>query len=482
MTVDDGSTLDSRQPLTGDPASQITHTSLATSLLWWSAASSLVNLILDCADDDPFALVIGNRSVVDLRQDGRLHRTRLRSLLSGGTTAVELIRTSIDEPLPAGYEEATILRNWSGHNMGTVGFKRGTPGKRWRFLNGNEYYLTQAGAHLRATVIVDASGTVTSGDQVVAARFEALEQRRLFDNDTVLVVPHTHRTEAIFRGYADWVRAGRPADGGYQPTAISAWDPTAPPDPIRYTWPVPVQAEFGVTGLVQDGEWRDPSDLEAARTLLQARYDLKIGIWDLVGNATLRRTLLNAVPPGPTPVADATIPGAAAKRAASRVATNMAEREAEDQALRTIATHLECLGALGWVRGPGDRWSLQFPMTEAVTRWPGSEPAALVQLALTVTKRHSEVDVSTTMYNQVDLGPYVLAHRRVLEQIAAPDPCALDKRFSPTLWWAQGGWADNVDWDERARALSDRTLPWVKAFENLCKECHRIHEEMFGSR
>ena len=73
------------------------------------------------------------------------------------------------------------------------------------------------------------------------------------------------------------------------------------PDPIAYTCPVPVQADFTVTGLVQNGEWQDPSDLEAARSLLQASDDLKIGIWDLVGNATLRRTLLEAVPSAPPP-------------------------------------------------------------------------------------------------------------------------------------------------------------------------------------
>ena len=109
--------------------------------------------------------------------------------------------------------------------------------------------------------------------------FERLERQRLYCDDIVLVMPHTYLTETVLRGYAKWVNAGRPRqfllDLEGQPR--KKWDPTAPPaatvppHPIAYTCPVPVQADFKVTGLVQGGEWQDPSDLEAARSLLQAR-------------------------------------------------------------------------------------------------------------------------------------------------------------------------------------------------------------------
>ena len=56
MTVDDGSTLDSRQPVTGDPGSSVRLASLASSLLWWTTVSSLVGQILDSAGNDPYAL------------------------------------------------------------------------------------------------------------------------------------------------------------------------------------------------------------------------------------------------------------------------------------------------------------------------------------------------------------------------------------------------------------------------------------------
>ena len=70
MTVDDGSTLDSRQPIRGDPWSVVTNNSLATSLLWWTTIASLVDRLLEAASQsDPFALVIGSRSIVEVRPD-----------------------------------------------------------------------------------------------------------------------------------------------------------------------------------------------------------------------------------------------------------------------------------------------------------------------------------------------------------------------------------------------------------------------------
>ena len=158
MTVDDGSTLDSRQPVTGDPGSSVTLASLASSLLWWTTVSSLVGQILDSAGNDPYALVIGKRSVVELRQDGRLRRTALRSILSGGTTTVKLIRTHRHEPLPAGYVyDDSLSQLFPGGE--SVGFSLGEPGQRWRFLDdSNEFYMPWAGPKLGAAVIVDTNG------------------------------------------------------------------------------------------------------------------------------------------------------------------------------------------------------------------------------------------------------------------------------------------------------------------------------------
>ena len=156
MTVDDGSTLDSRQPIAGDPASEVTRKCLATSLLWWTTAFSLAGLLLDSDDASRHALLVGGRSVVELEPDGALRQLRLRSLLPGGTATVELVRTHRAQPLPEGFDEASALRSWSGEPAGVVGFKSSGPG-RWRFLDGDEYYLRWAGPQLGAGVIIDTS-------------------------------------------------------------------------------------------------------------------------------------------------------------------------------------------------------------------------------------------------------------------------------------------------------------------------------------
>ena len=479
MTVDDGSVLDSRQPVIGDPGSHVPHVSLATSLLWWITASSLVTQILDCAARNPFALVIGNRTVVELRQDGSLRRTALRSFLPGGTTTVELVRTSSREPLPDGYREGGIIGT-PEQIGGTVGFKLGEPDARWRFLDGNDYYLTQAGPAIGAAVIVDVSEALTRGKPDLAVRFEDLERRRLYSNDIVLVMPHTHGTEACVRGYLNWLQAGRPPDERPPGATRSdvAWDPSAPPDPIRYTCPVPLRADFEVTGLVQDGEWRDPSTLEAARSLLQARYDLKICIWDLVSNPILRRTLLDSTAVSVAPTAAAEVPAAAAQRAEFRVAEIVAERENESEALEVVARHLKPLYEAGWT-DDGGSGSLRRRVGEPVSRWPGQEPVPLIELHLVISKHESSVFVFFRMYNELELGSYLITRQEAFEQIAAPDAFILRPRDSASavLWRAQGGWDDEVDWEHRAHSLAQRTDRWVEELKPLLDDCLRFLEE-----
>jgi len=128
MTVDDGSSLDSRQVIDGDEQAEMTLRTLASSQLWWKAAISVVKPMLDSAGPDAFALVLGTRTVMEVRADGSTHRTRLRSLLPGGTSDAEVIRSGVRQPLAEGYEKAVVLRGQGEQysDLGTVGFTRGT--------------------------------------------------------------------------------------------------------------------------------------------------------------------------------------------------------------------------------------------------------------------------------------------------------------------------------------------------------------------
>jgi hypothetical protein len=471
MTVDDGSSFDSRQQLDGDENSEVTLRSLATSPLWWHTAISVVMPILASAGDDAFALVIGPRSVIDLRQDGTTKRTSLRSILPGGVSKIELIRSGIREGLPPGYEKAKILRNWGREHMGDIGFKRGEPGARWCFLDGNDYYLTDSVASIAPAVIIDTTPWLLF-EAYRGNNLAGLETSRLFSADAIVVAPHTHSADSYFKSYAGWVAEGRPPDPTSEWTPQeNTWDPNARPDPIHYATPIPISATFGVTGLIVAGEWSDPAALEAARALLVARYDLKLGIWDLASNSTLRKTLLDASPVLPAPPAAVPVPKGAERRAEARVDAKVAAKEAERAAIAAATKRLGPLMELGWARRQEkQRGVLQLPLTEPMTRDFSDESFPLVLLALEITKRHTEVLGFIIMYNQVDFPAYLDEHRLVFEEIAHPAECRLGAGW-PSLWRAPGGWGDDIDWEERAGLLAALTPRWVEVFAALVEEC-----------
>jgi len=480
MTVDDGSTIDSRQPVEGDPESRVTRKSMATSWLWWTTASSVVGPLLDAAGDHAFALLIGDRSVVELRSDGNLRRTGLRSLLAGGTSVIELVRTSMDEPLVDGYEAVATLRGVDDQSLGTIGVRIVHPARRWRFLNGNDYYLSYAGPLIRPTVIVDTSDLVIGGEFPNDTRFQALDELRLFNDDVVLVVPHTERAESLLRDYFEWIRAGRPPTPTAPSLMPAGWDPSTPPDPVRYASSVPVEADFRVTGLIEGGEWRDSADFEAARALLQSRFDLRIGIWDLVRNPVLRRTLLDAAAVPPTPSGAAPIPVGAAGRADRRVAQKLDDDATEAAALRAAARQLRPLKAVGWKATSARPGEFRLALTEPLRRWPMDEPCPLVELMVAIARRQTTVSLWTCMYNDIDVHSYVVAHRETLERIAAPDLCDFDDERL-TVWRSAGGWADDVEWAVRGAVLADRTGPWAEAFADLCADCVQVQRQRFAA-
>jgi hypothetical protein len=482
MTVDDGSPLDSRQVVEGDDQAEVMLRTLTSSLLWWRAAISVVKPMLESSGAEAFALVLGIRTVMEVRADGSPRRTRLRSLLPGGTSDAEIIRSGIKQPLPEGYEKAIVLQ---GHgeeysDLGTVGFKRGTPGTRWWFLRGSDWYLHQVGPIIKPAVVVTTMPWGIVSDLYTARQYEAFESTRLFSDDLILVAPHTSSSDTYVRGYSAWNDAGRPPDPELAWSDLPAmpeqtrWDPDARPDSIHYATPIPISAHFGVTGLYQNGDWRDPADLEAARSLLEARYDLKIGIWDLASNPTLRQTLLDVVPVLPPPPVTAAVPVAAAKRAEARVDAAMEEREVQKRSLTARLSELRALSEIGWIpRDDRERWLLRLLMSEQYIRDFDQEPYPLLQLELFVGKRTSSVTAFTILYWAVDLPAYVESRRRTFEDVATPDECRLGE-LPVELLRVGGGWADeNVDWHERGDRLAGLTGQWRVAFADFIDEARR---------
>jgi hypothetical protein len=351
---------------------------------------------------------------------------------------------------------------------------------------------------IRPAVVIDTSNSVATDttNSVVTDTGElstdsfthnlrVFEESRLLDDRVVVVMPHTNRAESFLGRYAHGVGSARPGDdpSSWTPPPETVWDPAAPPDPLRYTCPVPVQASFKVTGLVQDGRWRDPSDLDAARSLLQARYDLKIGIWDLVNNPTLRRTLLDVAPIPEAPPQTIEVPAGAGERARRRVAAKAQQRAQEAEARHRMDPFLQPLRDIGW-RTLTRRVDLCLPLTELIPlstirraqSWPDDEPFPLVQLDLAIGKRQSEISAFTIMYNLVDLKAYARSRRRFLEDVASPEICTLAGTGRLSLWRTHSGWADDAEWGVIAAEVAKRSSMWQTAFEDLCKECRGFLE------
>ena len=250
MTVDDGTSLDSRQPITGDPTSRISHACLTNSLLWWLTTASLVGPLLDYAGEEALVLALGNRSVVELKANGDLRRSRLSAVLPGGATTIDLVRVIKDEVLPEGFVPvgADFDSTDPDRSRGSLGCHTKDPARRWQFYTGNDFYLQWAGPDIGPAVIVDALVSEYGGKTPGGYTYETFERGRLFEPAQVLVLPHTHHTEKFLQGYLAWVAAGRHPSAAEEdlarltgtspnPTTIgppggtqSDWDPATPPD------------------------------------------------------------------------------------------------------------------------------------------------------------------------------------------------------------------------------------------------------------
>ena len=363
---------------------------------------------------------------MELRQDGTLRRTGLRSLLPGGATTTTLARLRDGESAEDGFQ---VLSPPAWPSDDRIGVLHGHTGRRWRFLDGNEFWLSRAGPALGPAVIIDTGDSAFFG-------LKEFEERRLFSSDLVLVMPHTDHASTYIDSYHEWVGKGRLPQGLPTP---QPWDPDAPPDPVQYARPIPVQADFTVTAVAQAGSWHDPSDLEAARSLLAARFDLRLGIWD----------------PGPQPPSPPHPPRYPASLQASRsnrrspgwrcaARRPAGDRELNDRATQdTVASQLGQLTAVGW-QNLG-RGMFRLPLTGSFSRWEGDEPEPLVFLTLLILKRQAYVYPHAAYYNHRDgdAARYVSEHQGLLERIAAPGELVM-RPVQSVIWRERGGWADDI--------------------------------------
>lgn len=300
FTADTGENLDSRQRFVEDPDSYTAREALGSSELWWLVAASLTLPLLDAQGADSFAIA-GAKTVVLARPDGTVKRRRLALMLPGG------VRPS-------------------------------NPHGRWDLAYGVGLWRD----HLASRVLVDTASMFWRN--AFARDYAEFEQMWLKHDNLTIIGVHTHADERYLDGYVDWVADGRHRNAPGPAMPANDWgNPTRPRYPV-----VAIDGNFGVTAVVQNGQWVDPAALEAARALLQARFDLKLGIWDLVTNDVLRQTLLRETPPLTTPIAPAVKTVGALEREQALREQRTPRQKARDASLRAIADAVRSLDNLGW--------------------------------------------------------------------------------------------------------------------------------------
>jgi hypothetical protein len=480
FTADTGEQLDSRQPFADDPLSDTAQTALAGSELWWLATVSVVMPLLHAQGEESFALISGLLWVVALKPDGTVRRRRLAPLL------------------PGGLRPAKTNGKWKSVETGDL---RGQiPGQP----------LPSLGGPIRKT---DAAAVVeTTGwfwrDPNSRDDYAHFEKMWLTHHNLIIVAPHTHDATVYLDGYVDWVTNGRHENA-----------PAPPPMALRnVTGPtlhavLPVEADFRVTAVLQSGMWVDPAPLEAARSLLQARFDLKLGIWDLVTNHTLRATLLKETPVVAPPSTPAAKTSGALERRELLLARRTDRQKRLDTRRDTIADLMASLDAQGWtnslpgVKGDVDpahrfRRSLLLAVapdcddTEARVRHPAlrsGKPILWLQLEISPDVEFYTVPEGWAIggatvilvippplssLDQELFSPFFEQRHPDLDKIAGPNSAGISSRryvrgavsykiadFEQTVPF------DDVDWAGLISSFGRLVPAWVDVLAPLAKQC-----------
>lgn len=463
MTLDDGSVVDSRQTTIDDQYADVYRKAMGASEQWWVTISSVVDSILESSDPNAFALILGPRSLVEIRPDGSLKRRRLSKFLRGGVGNISVAYRNASQPLPEGYRETKTVENHNGL-WARFGVKLESELRRWMFSD-LDFGFDALVDEFRPAVIVDTTNRFAR--RAWSESLQAIETEFLLEGIT-LILPHTAGSERLLGDYEKWCAEGRPDFEDESPTEPIDGDWNDRPI-LHYAETVAVDGSFTVTGLVRRGSRRDPSHFEAARSLLQTRFDLKIGIWDLEENPILRASLLKpeAVPPIPTTsiAVSSTILSRAADRKTERDAARKQAEFEQASALRLIGDSMNGLSMNGW--SPlTDRGIANFPLSKPVVYF--GEKLVLTSLNLHLDKRRTTVTLWHRFYNDLSIEEYVRSAQPELAKIAAmkiegiPESDEIDwnEKYSQTLWRRPFGWADKVDWEFLAKILLANTPIW----------------------
>lgn len=470
LTLEDGSVIDSRQPISNTSVARALLAAVAGSADWWLTASSVVVPTLA----DPaggFALVLGPRTVVRVAPDGEVQRSALAKVIRATFGKLSIARSGINERISSDFRKVAALRNWSGVSMGEIGIRSDEAETKWRFLDGNEYYLGLVPQHTGARVVVDARGDyfaallLPPAQDSLSIEYEPAPPSSATE---LVILPDTSEIRSRLEAALDGRRMPAPPEPPYVPGA--------PRDPAKYLKLPPLSARCRVTGLVRRGAWEDPAHLEAARRLLLERFDLRLGLWDLALNPVLRATALSAALTSAPPPEPVQAPVPTRRRAARRARQATETRNAGDHGAQAATQYMhEALRQLGWVME--ERGRLHRPLTEPLT-WD-VPPAALVSLVFIANKNCMSVVVAHRFYNDLSVQDYITERKDRFAAIAPLPPIQRKSSgaASVQLWTATTGWGSSREtWAAAAEDLKARTPDWVELLADFADACRAVRE------
>lgn len=276
VTLHGGETLDTRQRIPSEPWDAIQRACCFRSELWWTEAMGVAELLLDDLGADAWALVWAQKSLYVPELDGTVKRRALRTHL-GRKASADLMSDDFRGQGATINSDRTDLR--------------------WRILEHKFRYEDLRGRKPPALFVGGGHDFDDMGmESNTHAPFDELPRVM---TAPILIVPDTPFIRAEIDEFLAWYRAGMPkidpsvdydeADPDSEPPS----DDTKRASDIR---PPVIQAEFHVTRWIDEGNERDPADLQAAVTFRRTRYDLDVGLFDLARDEGLRAALLTVEP------------------------------------------------------------------------------------------------------------------------------------------------------------------------------------------
>jgi hypothetical protein len=436
LILDDGSQVDSRQPMADAATGRAVRLALVSSAQWWDTVASIVIPSLDDAKGG--SAYTSQRTLVSVGRNGDLRRVQFPRF-----------------PRSGGGKEDYIYnpRTWGAWTQREL--DRAPPSNRRRiYIDTNGSFVHNLRCSLRAT------GTLQKWNRTEIVVLPDMEEmrKRIFDSHEPTDDEERLRHRMMARA-----------------------------DPYRHLRMSVVRADCKVSGVVRAGQWQDPSGLEAARLLLLERFDLKLGLWDLADNPVLRATVLAPSPTQPIPVASAEAPRSARERA-------------ERQALGGGRELQRKLASVGWMGVHHPSCNRACGRASFVSRSgiKHSDQPDHPYLRLIVSEHNVRVVVWHWGYTTFDINAFVDRRREAFDAISAlparkrlrdsaADSMAKyrkpgeviyekgrlmdDARYVP-LWVVEKGWADNdTDWSSIAREVAARTQPWVGLLSDAIAEC-----------